>query len=112
MENIFRTVSKISVDCLHNDIENIEAGGPEYLGFDFYVRKEDTKRIKNFIRNTLTTFNLPLINLSVSEHDMKISRDLLWDHKKILDCITEESDYFYSKAKQANKKYSKQMPKI
>lgn len=38
--------SKICVDCVKNDPVDISCGGPDYLGFDFYVQKDKVKEMK------------------------------------------------------------------
>ena len=53
MKNILIRCSKISVDCVSNDPVDIRCGGPEFLGFDFYVREENTKEMTKFIIMTL-----------------------------------------------------------
>ena len=37
---------KISVDSVYNDPVDIRCGGPEYLGFDFYVKEEEVKDLE------------------------------------------------------------------
>ena len=34
-------LKKIVVDCERNDPVDIRCGGPDYLGFDFYVKDEE-----------------------------------------------------------------------
>ena len=35
--------TKICVNCVPNDPVDIRCGGPNYLGFDFFVREEETE---------------------------------------------------------------------
>ena len=49
MDNNLIRCSQISVDCVANDPVDIRCGGPEYLGFDFNVRVEQTEEMKKFI---------------------------------------------------------------
>ena len=43
MEKKLIKCSRIGVDCVANDPVDIRCGGPEYLGFDFNVREEETE---------------------------------------------------------------------
>ena len=61
MDNNLIRCSQISVDCVANDPVDIRCGGPEYLGFDFNVRVEQTEEMKKFIAVTLEIFEIPLI---------------------------------------------------
>ena len=45
---------KIVVDCEENDPVDINAGGPMWLGFDFYINDTDNvKEYKSFIKEEL-----------------------------------------------------------
>lgn len=66
MDNNLIRCSQISVDCVANDPVDIRCGGPEYLGFDFNVRVEQTEEMKKFIAVTLEIFEIPLTNLYIS----------------------------------------------
>ena len=46
----------INIDCTINDPVDVRCGGPEYLGFDFNVRKEDSKEIDTKKKNIRSTF--------------------------------------------------------
>ena len=50
MEGNMIDIVRIGVDCTINDPVDVRCGGPEYLGFDFNVRKEDSKEMLNFIK--------------------------------------------------------------
>ena len=47
------TCNKIAVDCVHNDPVDIRCGGPLYLGFDFFVKKEETDEMIEYIMNLI-----------------------------------------------------------
>lgn len=49
----------INIDCTINDPVDVRCGGPEYLGFDFNVRKEDSKEMLNFIKEALNILEVP-----------------------------------------------------
>lgn len=45
--------SHISVDCVVNDPVDVRCGGPDFLGFDFFVRQEETDYMMQAIKITL-----------------------------------------------------------
>lgn len=83
--------SAISVDCVNNDPVDINAGGPKYLGFDFNVRKEETEEIIGFIKETLTTLCIPLMDISARDADIEVKEDVLWNKEDILVCISDDA---------------------
>lgn len=46
MKNLVRC-SQISVDCMANDPMDIRLGGPEYLGFDFLLKKTKQRKCED-----------------------------------------------------------------
>lgn len=84
--------TKIVVDCIHNDAQDIRMGGPEYLGFDFFIKKEQTEEIKTFIKETLEENNAPLINMY--SEDVEEQPDHLWNKQEIKEEIEEEVDWY------------------
>lgn len=56
MDNNLIRCSQISVDCVANDPVDIRCGGPEYLGFDFNVRVEQTEEMKKIYCSNIRNF--------------------------------------------------------
>ena len=83
MDNNLIRCSQISVDCVANDPVDIRCGGPEYLGFDFNVRVEQTEEMKKFIAVTLEIFEIPLTNLYISG-TIDLSEKDVWTKERIV----------------------------
>jgi len=90
METKTITVCKaihIGVDCAENDQQDIKCGGPQYLGYDFYISMEDNMSyIESQIKNSLKENSKPLVSIS---HDVieDFNVNDLWTLAKIEDCI-------------------------
>jgi len=97
MENKLIKCSKIGVDCVANDPVDIRCGGPEYLGFDFNVREEETEEMKKFIAVTLETLEIPLANLYVYGNP-ELEEKNVWDKKRIVEAIQKDANYLKSEA--------------
>ena len=57
--------TRIGVDCVKNNPENIRMGGPEYLGFIFNVSKRNTEYMKEFIVEALLGYEVPIYAIKV-----------------------------------------------
>ena len=57
--------TKIGVDCVKNNPENIRMGGPEYIGFVFNVSRRNTEYMKEFIIDTLLGYEVPIYMVKV-----------------------------------------------
>ena len=86
MDNNLIRCSQISVDCVANDPVDIRCGGPEYLGFDFNVRVEQTEEMKKFIAVTLEIFEIPLTNLYISG-TIDLSEKDVWTKERIVKAV-------------------------
>lgn len=82
---------KISVDCERNDREDIKCGGPEYLGFDFYVEKDKVDEMMAFIRQTFQELGLYFERIYANKDNIYL-KNKAWDKKRIHDCIVSEAD--------------------
>ena len=98
MNNNLVNCSKISVDCVKNDPVDIRCGGPDYLGFDFYVKEELTDEMKNFISVTLESLEVPLTRIFISGKKVLEEKDV-WTKEKIVEIIKKEASYLQSEAK-------------
>lgn len=56
-------MKKILVDCERNDSVDIRCGGPQKLGFAFYVRDEEVEEMREFIRGKIEENNLSLMSI-------------------------------------------------
>lgn len=97
MENKLIKCSRLSVDCVVNDPVDIRCGGPEYLGFDFNVKEDETEEMKKFIEMTLETFGIPLINLYHSKTNL-IEEKYVWTKEKIVEEIKKDETYLKHQA--------------
>ena len=89
--------STISIDCCHNDPVDIRCGGPDYLGFDFYVDKKDAQKMMQFIIVTIEQLRCPLLNITLGD-DLTIDEDMVWTKEKILASLAREVEYLQSEA--------------
>ncbi|MBQ4634502.1 MAG: hypothetical protein IJB71_04055 [Bacilli bacterium] len=89
--------SKINVDCVANDPVDIRCGGPDYLGFDFNVREEQTEDIKKFIAVTLESLEVPLVNLYVSG-TIDLSEEDVWTKERIVKAVKDDAEYLQGEA--------------
>ena len=89
--------SQISVDCVSNDPVDIRCGGPEYLGFDFNVKEEQTEEMKKFIAVTLKTLEVPLANLYVSG-TIDLSEKDVWTKERIVKAVKDDAEYLKEEA--------------
>jgi hypothetical protein len=96
-ENEFLGV-KISVDCCDNDPVDIRCGGPDYLGYDFFVRAEDKEEMIEFIKEKIEEFGLPLQAIYAwGERVYPIN--ILWTKGKIIDEIPKYKNIILSESK-------------
>lgn len=81
----------VNVDVVANDSVDIRCGGPDVLGFDFYVAPtEKPDAIEKYIRECLDAQDLPCMGVSVSRpysHDGK----KLWTRRMIKMCINRDA---------------------
>lgn len=89
--------SQISVDCVANDPVDIRCGGPEYLGFDFNVREEQTEEMKGFIQETLESFQIPLTSICVIG-TIDLEEKKVWTKERIVDAISDDAEHLQSQA--------------
>lgn len=79
---------KIYVDCQKNDPVDIRCGGPEYLGYDFFVEESKAEEIKNFIIDSCKELNVPIKNIyfdSTKVYTKDLSK--VWTKEKVYECI-------------------------
>ncbi len=91
-------VAKIAVDCTENDPVDIKAGGPEILGYDFFVRESEAEEKIKFIRAIIAELNVPLKDVYIAEFD-KLSEDQLFSNEEIRRCIERDAQMLISESK-------------
>ena len=84
---------------------DIRCGGPLFLGFDFYVRYEDTEEMLRFIEEAIKEFDIPLINLSQGEKIM-VEKKNVFTKARIVAFIKKDSEYLKEEAKVKEKVYT------
>ena len=89
--------TKIGVDCVKNDPVDYRAGGPYYLGFDFYVDKNHKDEMIDFIIRTLYAFEVPLSNIYCGV-DAALDEKDIWTKPRILQAVMEEAEYIKAEA--------------
>ena len=92
--------SKICVNCVANDPVDIRCGGPDYLGFDFFVNEEQTEDMQKFIALTLETLEVPLTNMYVSGKRCLDEKDV-WTKKRIVEAIKMDALYLKNEAQRS-----------
>lgn len=97
---------KISVDSVYNDPVDIRCGGPEYLGFDFFVKEEEVKEMTTFIAESLNKYGVPLKDMYIVGSTCLLSEDKVWTKERIDECIKKDASYLIS---ESNRGYSRKM---
>lgn len=83
---------KISVDCIKNDPVDKRAGGPDILGYDFFVDQKEAEELVGVIKTTIEELDLPLMGINILESQTySLSEEKVWDKEKIIECIINES---------------------
>jgi hypothetical protein len=76
-----------NVNCIQNDLSDIKCGGPQFLGFDFYVdAEEDKDDMREWLKKELHKNNKPYISIIAS--DVKLVKKL-WTQEMMARCIKE-----------------------
>ena len=88
---------KISVNCVANDPVDIRCGGPNYLGFDFFVEEEKADDMQKFISSSLESFDIPLVSM-YTDGKMTLDAQKVWTQERIVEEIEKESSYLQSEA--------------
>lgn len=79
---------KVSIDCQENDPVDIKCGGPEYLGYDFFIDCESAKEIIDYIKETCNELNVPILDLYLDQEKFyEKDEDKVWTKEKIYKCI-------------------------
>ena len=93
----------IGVDCVPNDPVSISYGDPEFLGFDFDVRKDEVFEMMDYISHTLNNLDVPVLNI-YSYGNIALEEKRIWTKERMLASMEKEADYL---REEADKAYSK-----
>jgi len=77
----------IEVNCKKNDPVDIKCGGPQYLGFDFYVDPKKVKELTEVIRQELQD-NFP--DLRIYNSGKRLVKKL-WTKEMIIKSIRKDA---------------------
>lgn len=92
---------QLHVNSVANNPANIMSGEPYYLGFDFFIKKDDIKEMINFVSLVLKELDVPLINMTIlGEKDL--NNDDILTKKEI---VKEIKKYAVAYRVQARKCY-------
>lgn len=81
----------IGVNCEANDPIDVKCGGPEYLGYDFYISiEENLSIVERNIKQYLIDNKKPFVSI-VHNLIEDFNVEDLWSLEKIEKCIHEES---------------------
>ena len=97
MSNNLIECSSISVNCVANDSVDIRCGGPQFLGFDFFVEKEKAEEMLEFIVITLKAFEVPLKNIYISG-EKELEKKDIWTKERIVESIMNDAEYLQTEA--------------
>lgn len=91
--------SKISVDCIKNDPVDVRAGGPDILGFDFFVETGEVNNAVSLIKKTIAEYQLPLMGIDILDQGkLLLGPEEVWTSSRIINAIAAESEYIISEA--------------
>ena len=91
--------SKIFADCVPNNPFETSCGGPAYLGFVFFVAKEDVEHMKEFIVETLGKFGVPLFDIYLASNTEEKDSSDVSTEEKIAECISKDASYLISESR-------------
>ncbi len=95
--NVLYKCAHLVVECAKNDPVDVRAGGPAWLGYDFFVNDNDTEMMIEFIDAALASLEIPNQSIYISEFvDLPASK--LWTKERILDEIQKEAEYLKHEA--------------
>ena len=82
--------AKIGVDCTKNDPVDYKAGGPEWLGFDFFVKAQEAADIMEYISSVLASLNIPELEIYISDF-YNLSETAIWTKERIYETIKKDA---------------------
>lgn len=97
MDNGLVRCKRINVDCVENDPVDIRCGGPQFLGFDFNVKEEESEEMQKLISATLEIFKIPLRAIYENE-TIEVSGNDVWTKEEIVSCIKDNANLLIKEA--------------
>lgn len=91
----------VKIDCVKNDPVDIRCGGPQYLGFDFYISKKDAVEMLEFIKKSLKENNVPVIDIDIMD-ETELAAGYVWTKEKIEKCIKENAKEYINESKKSH----------
>ena len=85
--------SHICIDCVSNDPVDIRCGGPEFLGFDFFVKCEDVDYMQQVIMITFNQIEMPFKKMTITGPFNKKVTDV-WTRDRIVKTILRNAENF------------------
>ena len=92
--------AKIGVNCTKNDPVDKKAGGPEWLGFDFFVKVKDTEEIMDYISSVLAALEIPEESIYISAF-YSLPEQAIWTKERILAEIQKNASMLKEEAKRS-----------
>lgn len=84
--------TKIVIDCIPNDPVDIRCGGPEILGYDYFVKQEETISLIEVVEKTLEELNLPIMEIRVEdEGKLRLTEKEVWTKERIIQSLINDS---------------------
>lgn len=98
--------SHLDVKCAINDPVDVRCGGPQYVGFDFYVEESKTPAMTKYIEGALKELSVPLIEIE-NKGLIDIEESKVWTEERIFDEISDNASYMIHEANRHYKLYQK-----
>lgn len=95
--NVLYKCAHLVVECAKNDPVDVRAGGPAWLGFDFFVNDNETEKMIEYIDAALASLEIPNQAIYISEF-VNLPANKLWTKERILAEIQKEAEYLKHEA--------------
>lgn len=84
--------TKIVIDCIPNDPVDIRCGGPKILGYDYFVKQEETISLIEVVEKTLEELKLPIMEIRVEdEGKLRLTEKEVWTKERIIQSLINDS---------------------
>lgn len=81
---------KVEVNVKRNELDDIKYGGPQFLGYTFFIDDNaDIEEYKNIIKESLKKVKLPCLSIIFYPQKQKI-----WTKDEIVNCIESYNKEF------------------
>lgn len=93
---------KICIDCVESGYIN-DGDGVYYTGYNFFVDSNETCNMLPFIKETLSSYNVPVLAISL-DRNVEVPKRMISHKDDIEDEIYSSSDYMINVSKKNIKK--------